>query len=752
MQKDEPSQPVAAGRAVMGAAGLGIVFALVGLLVGLSVVASTTLPYILQPGDYIEYQEVADDMPVPRLMNWNLSLINALLVLKDAPFVLRALASVVLFGGLWLVALPALNPTFRLFRATRAAFAQPVFTLERPSQPAEEPASENLSPLTEFSEDAETAETPSDAIPATETPQESPPPAAAPPSEDLLLALALKLETAQLGKAVRILLLVGLPLAAVWLLTGMLGGNPPPQGDERAFSPLAMDWGIGWALRFLALGVALWVGFHRDGLAGDFTASERRLASGALPRLALQGALFGLGLYLLTRWGLWIALPGLLIRYQMLGPLHLRSWNAITGAYLFASGAVWFAAGALLYLIGRPRVASGVRAALLALPILAGVGASMALRPFTAQSLAARLDITPETMQAIGIPYTSRRASTGVPNGPPAATELARRIHIPLGKQPQIQPDQNVLVFYPQETYIVRQLGLTDDNLTATPDSAEVIKAFLQQRDYQSALSWVGIKNLFSFGVIHYDPTAALTASILDMERCPHLAQTSDIARNLLCVCAASPENIALLDKWADENYFAFLDRDSQRMIGGLYRRLGEKEKALKWYRRAEMPKSFLAQASQEQPNFHSGKAQGVLTLNGRPLAGARVAIMPQSLRATPRDINALLPRANKELIPDHPVLPYFPTYHPFPWAFRWISAGTTTDARGAFILDNLTEGAYILLCKLPPEMKLSLPRDPAIHIENAPRLMTLSETTPTADLGTIALTYTGDSAKAQKP
>ncbi|HLK61527.1 MAG TPA: hypothetical protein VKU00_33570, partial [Chthonomonadaceae bacterium] len=86
---------------------------------------------------------------------------------------------------------------------------------------------------------------------------------------------------------------------------------------------------------------------------------------------------------------------------------------------------------------------------------------------------------------------------------------------------------------------------------------------------------------------------------------------------------------------------------------------------------------------------------------------------------------------------------PDYPDYHPRPHSLRWVCSGTTTDAGGAFTLNDLTTGEYLLVCTLPPDLSPTPPSDPALRVDHGPSILTLDTDRPKVDLGTISLSYT---------
>jgi hypothetical protein len=429
------------------------------------------------------------------------------------------------------------------------------------------------------------------------------------------------------------------------------------------------------------------------------------------------------------------------MRYHTLGTFHRGYWNAIAGHYLLAVGSLWFAIGCVLYALGRPQLRSATRLALLLLPILAVVLALNMRRSLVAHNLAERFDWSPAIL-ADAPPYKPTTSleppSTGVPDGIEAGQELALRTHISQGAQPS-QPERSVLLFYPGQIINIRQLGITEDNLTADLASATSVKNFLEQRDYQTALSWVAIKHLFNVAAVHLDTTTALQICMLDMNRCPHLSQFGQTTRAMLFTCAASPQNRAILDQWANKTLFAHPTRDSLKLIGDLYHRFGAAKEALTWYQRADMPSTFLQHKRGERPLYHQGRVTGTVFWNGKPLAGAQVGVVPHRLNGLPPDLEISVLNADRDLNWEYP-WPLFPAYHPRPFSFRWISASTTTDNAGRFTIQNLTEGEYQLIMILPSPILLTPPTDSTLQIKNASKRIWLNYDSLSCDLGTIEL------------
>lgn len=537
----------------------------------------------------------------------------------------------------------------------------------------------------------------------------------------------------RLGKPLLMLLLFGLPLGLLWVILSWFAG---------AFGSAGMS-GIFLALWLVAGGVALWVGFAREGYAGDFTSTDWGAPDSALPSLLLRGALFGLGLFGLLQWAMPGPLDDLLNRLQALGTFHRGTFAFIAGNYLLRMAGVGFAAGTLLYLLGQANLAVGRRVVLLVLPLV-GVGiAVLPQRAVAPSRLAARLDITPQVLRAIPNRWTPRMPSAGTPDGAAAAQELAQRVHLGLVSGAQTRrPERSLLLFHGDHTYDLRQSLVSEDGFPLDVAARERVRAFLQQRDYWTALSGVAIKQLLDASVTDFDPTAALDVCLQDETHYPHLARIQHTQQALFFVSSASPQNRSLLDRFADDHLFAYPDRESLRMMGDLYNRIGAIPQAEAWYHRAEMPRSFFAMIHQ-YPVFHQGRISGRLLLNGRPLTGVRVGLLPKRLNGLPRDMQGLILSVDQEFLGIAQTGPApFSPFHPRPYAFRWLSAGVTTDAQGAFALPDLIEGQYFLVVALPSNLQLAPPVDPALQLRNAPGPVVLSAAQPAADLGTISLSY----------
>ena len=289
---------------------------------------------------------------------------------------------------------------------------------------------------------------------------------------------------------------------------------------------------------------------------------------------------------------------------------------------------------------------------------------------------------------------------------------------------------------------MARQAGITQDGLPLDDATIAPVRDFLAMRHYETALSWTAIRHLYNIHAADFNTTAAMSDLLLDLTHCPHLAQTNGTLCAMLNTCAATPKNLALLDQYADLKNFARPDRDSLRNTGDLYRRFGATDKAAQWYRRAEMPKTFLAKIAGEKPMFHAGRITGILRWNGRPLPGVTIAAEPILMNGLLPLVEPQLPLNVRAIVAQDGLPPRFGPYHPVPFAFRYTSATAQTDAKGRFEIQSLTEGAYWLIARLPKDIELLPPMDARLKMRNAPGEINLNYNSPAHDIGTLDLTF----------
>ncbi len=662
--------PLSAMAAFQGAVGLGIAFAVAGVLCSLKAHSGSLLPHILTLGDYIDFQELRDHIPVPQLLNWNLFQIQLMLSISDMSIVTSVIAGAVLLGLVILGCVYTVNPSFKLFEINHKEGGTLTFN------------------------------------------------------------------SAHFRKMLIAVFIVGIPLSLLWKATGFLGLHSESLSDFG--DPVNS---VIWALRLLAIGIANFWAFHPSGLCGNFNQPSINFPGHHVNRTLILGAIFGIGMFGILRIAFPEPLDYLLTLYQTMGTFHRGYSSSISRYFLSSIALIAFGSGVLYYLLGKVAIGSVTRSCLALLAIITTIISSRQQIPFTADQLALQHDMTPNVLKSVRAPYTQKRPGSGVPDGPQAGADLAVKAGIPLGTLDPAK-SRSIVLFLQNTAVTVRQPAITEDGLTTDPSTGSKVKAFLENRKYETALSWSAIKHLYNLGTVQFDNTTSLEALLLDLEHCPHAAQCSNTARSMFFTCSASPKNLALLDEYASSKNFAILDRESAKMLGDLYVRFGAVEKAIKWYRQADMPKSFMARIRNEKSMFNKGTVIGKLIWNGQPLSGVQVGVVPIRMNGLPVDLEPVLLHSFEELVPRYPFEPFFLPYNPRPFAFRWVTAGCTTDSNGKFELNSLTQGQYILLYTLPIGTHLAVPVEPRLHIEHIPGGFDLDYNHPFIDAGDIKMTY----------
>jgi len=467
-------------------------------------------------------------------------------------------------------------------------------------------------------------------------------------------------------------------------------------------------------------------------ISNDVEAAQEPKRGRRLPWV-LPVLLYAVSLPMLLYLGAPTVSDAVLTYYRTLGTFNKEYFAQIAVPSVMSCVVIWSAMGLALNCLCVRRRSVKMRAAVGVLSI-ALFGVAMAFRhAVPAHTMDSRRDWTDATLQAI-----PTRSVFGVPDGVRAARLLAKQTNLTFGDRPE-QTLRPLVMLQPDGIFNVRQTGYTEDGLTASPSTAKPVKAFLGRRHYETALSWIAIKHLFNVATVHFDTTAAIDACMTDMEECPHMNQCGSTTRAMLFICGASPANLALVRRWADEDRFTHPTRDSRRLMGQLFERFGQPEEALAWYRRADMPASFIARVRNEKPLFHAGRITGKLILDGKPLAGMQVGVVPRRLNGLPPDLEPTVLGARLELMAFRSYKMFAPHYLR-PYALRWISASSVTDANGRFDISNLTEGEYVLVFSLPTTVQLDPPVDPHLSVSRLPPPLILKYKVPTQDIGELRM------------
>ena len=542
---------------------------------------------------------------------------------------------------------------------------------------------------------------------------------------------AVALDGRMLSRSGWLFILVATPLLVTGYVETVAAGRFPRQA------------GMLQCVAFIAAG--LWIrftlrptGMVERSIFPTVLASSRKGRSALGSELSVA-VLFGIMLFSLQRNAMQLPAADVLRSLHALGLFDVPRWNALAIHYLLSAILVCFAAGIVFMLLISLPTRPQTKPWPLALALLCMAVTAQLQRPYSSKALADNWDITPTIMLAT-FPYTPRNPTSGVPDGIEAGKALAHNAGLPSGPA-SIPPDHRFLLFTHGGTFIGVQHGYTEDGLTTDPATVPKVKAYLERHDYNTALSWTAFKHQFNIGNVHFDSTLALRACLDDLERSPH-AVVIPTVREMLFTVAATPQNLALLNEWADDRRFDAADRATVKLMGDLYLRFGEQRKALEWYARADMPHSFMEGVRSHKPLFHAGVIQGAVLWNGKPLAGVQVGAFPFLQNGLPKDLEPQVRGAERGLLPPYSYSDGFGPMEPRPYQFRWMSAGTVTDANGHFTMDHLTEGTYHLVCTLPADTGLKPFQDDRLLAIHPPGDITVRYPKPIADLGTIELTF----------
>lgn len=458
--------------------------------------------------------------------------------------------------------------------------------------------------------------------------------------------------------------------------------------------------------------------------------------------------------------------PSLLPFYHTLGTFHQGYWLEIASHYLGMMALIWGGGGFIAALALKQDIGLKRRAFLLLAPVTAFALAFFIQKPLHPSYYSVSRDWTPAVL-ATAPEYNPKRDAMnedttmvgGVPDSTNAGKEFANRTGLKQVTLSQLRnrdtsgfQEKSAILFFPEQLVNVRMRGYTEDGLGMSADSGKAANDFLKKKNHESALSWIALKHMYNLATTNFDLTAATQVCIDDMKTNPHLAQCNQTVRNSLFIASASKANKALLDQWADEKFFTFPTRISRRQMGDLYIHFGDKERALQWYAKADMPKTFMETIRTEKPLFCAGKVTGILTLNGKPLIGAKVGVFPKRLNALPKDLELNVLSAGKELVANFFPSMLFPLFNPRPFVFRWVTAGTITDSQGRFELNDLTEGEYTLISAMPNSIKFQPPLDPNLSVVNSPKQILVNYRHPQRDLGTIAMKFSDSSSPVLEP
>ncbi len=541
-------------------------------------------------------------------------------------------------------------------------------------------------------------------------------------------------ETDQPLRTSLLILFSGALVFAIWQLTPL-----PKYNYAALYLPRP---GMIWMIRYMLIGLVIWFSAASGGIGDTFLHGPAVFRGKSLIPTCGKGLLWGAAVYLSTVIVEPTHIQTLLMHLQTLGTFNISLFLPIEHLYILCSFCAWISAGILLcFLIpnlSKASISNFSFKLLSVLEVTVIVVGCISLQWFSVTRLVKRYDLEPSIMETVADPYSPLKPTSGVPDGPMAAAAFSKLVHVPFGTSSQY-PDTNVLVFRGHKpTVSVLKHGYTLDGLSANRVAMQRTLAFLKARRYVSSLSWMALKHMFDCYTLRFNTTKALHLLLLDMKYGPHPSQCDLAIQTMLFTCAATPQNRELLNDYGNPNWFTHKNRFACRLIGDMYRRMGEASQSLKWYRKADMPPSFMQKMKNEKPMFNQGEVTGRIVINGKPASGMRIGIMPWRMNGLTPYVSLLLQNSIGEIYSPRAFSPLFGQFCPSPYAFRWLSASATTDSEGRFTVSDLTEGQYRLMLALPSTLQLKSPFDPGLSVSNSPTPFVVNYQAPRKDLGTV--------------
>jgi hypothetical protein len=270
-------------------------------------------------------------------------------------------------------------------------------------------------------------------------------------------------------------------------------------------------------------------------------------------------------------------------------------------------------------------------------------------------------------------------------------------------------------VLLPGSEGSVRVARIPFQTIVGFPNEPSVtykVEQYLLQRRYQTTLARPLLVHLHDVRSIDWDPVRSLEVDRLCIENAPRL-QFVQLMVETLSNCAVTPEAKRYLD-WLDARARPY--RQSQnacRIMGDLYARFGDAQKAQQWYERGQIP------TEQRKEVASTGRIVGRVVWNEQPAEGVRIGVMSRE---------DSLPFTRTRGVRQETVL----VARPFDW--RVVAGVVATDSSGRFEFGGLPYGEYVLLLRV--EAQRLAPAPDVAQVEGLPVVVRVN--TPTVDVGTI--------------
>lgn len=662
-----------------------IILCIPGLMIGVYILARVTIPHIALPGPYLRFQDVKNNLPVPVLLNWNISVIDLLVTLYHLPGLFAGISIIFIL----LLCMPGiasqLNPTFKAYRL----------------YPANRDSVKSWSLTSAIS------------IPC-------------------------------LTKLARLILYFSSPMIILSFMIFLIDHYFASSNSALLSSDSVP---VKWAALLTLAGIFLFTTLSPEGAGGDFSESKIQFRAAALWKPILLGTIWGLLTYLETTTALPESVGSKLIYLQTIGTFDIQTFHQISFQIVAPILCLILSSALLMAILGSPNKTLTFmhRVIYLLISIMILVYAYKINQELSMQTLNKRYDINPQTIMAVQSPYNPSMPGSGIPAGYEAARIIESQLNLKFGNS-YSYPACSMLLFLPNGRMVnVRKEGYTINGLSASRDSITKSKRYLQHADYRSAFSWILTAHIFDSYALRFETTDCLSTLLNDLQKAPHPEVSEQPLITQLFICAANIQNHNILMQFSNPSNFAMNDRFSKKLIGDMYRRFGDVKNALYWYSKADMPDSFVNIIRAEKPLFHQSAVSGKILLNGKPLNGVTVGALPWRLNGLPPYQELLLHNDINEIASPGYISPIFIPFHPRPFALRWISDSCITGSDGAFHFNDLTEGSYMLICSLPAKFRLHPPLDASLSCVNEPRQFLLNYAHPNINLGSIDLIYHGD-------
>lgn len=166
-----------------------------------------------------------------------------------------------------------------------------------------------------------------------------------------------------------------------------------------------------------------------------------------------------------------------------------------------------------------------------------------------------------------------------------------------------------------------------EDRIACDGKSIDAAKAFLQERNYRTALAPRAYQHLVSCYSLDWLATRSMTASLAMLEHAPTSAALT-LLQEKLANCATTPENRAFFLALADPKRFTYRDEAARRWLGFAALRFGEMDRAREYLLNSGLSKEEVRQLFGGISPLTEGLVQGKMTLNGRPRNGVRLGLL----------------------------------------------------------------------------------------------------------------------------